>query len=512
MRLRAFGMDGAEAGAVGRTITVSVDAAALEDARLGLHRRAPHRSAKRVFYFTQIVAFAALGVGLWLASMRAPGATLSALHVTAIVLFAIIIAWRLAAAANLNPPLTRLSAASECPVYTILCPIYREASGVADLVAAIERLDYPREAIDLKLLVEGDDTETLEAALNVASVGPVEVVIIPPSAPRTKPKALNVGLTLARGAYVTVYDAEDRPHPQQLRAALAAFEDGAPSLVCVQAPLAIDNGDEAWIARQFAAEYDIQFREMLPLLARAGLPLPLGGSSNHFKIAHLRAVGGWDAWNVTEDADLGYRFAREGMITGVIAPPTWEEAPITLRAWHRQRTRWIKGHLQTWLVLMRDPLRTLHEMGLAAFAAMQITLLGGVVAALAHAPLALMVLTAMFTSYDLTPVDFVLALCGYGVAFFAVLSACALSRSPAPLRAALTMPFYWPLLLYPAIRAVLELFLAPHAWAKTAHGVSARTNRLASSAPAAASPRAAAPDGFAQSASPSQPTHRDRPV
>ena len=218
----------------------------------------------------------------------------------ALSLFAAAIAFRLVAASSLTPVLSRLANPSHWPVYTVLCPVYREAAIVPDLIAAIERLDYPTEALDVKILVEGDDVDTIAAALAMARAPHIEVVIVPPAAPRTKPKALNAGLALARGNFVVVYDAEDRPHPQQLRAALAAFEDNGEALACVQAPLAIDNAEASWIARQFAAEYAIQFGEMLPLLARMKLPLPLGGSSNHFRADALRAVGGWDPYNVRE--------------------------------------------------------------------------------------------------------------------------------------------------------------------------------------------------------------------
>jgi cellulose synthase/poly-beta-1,6-N-acetylglucosamine synthase-like glycosyltransferase len=382
--MAAVGMDGGEFG----TAAAELSAAQLDEARLGFHRADPQRSAKRVFHFTQLIAFALIGFGLIWSFRTAPGPSFSILHIAALLLFAIAIAARLCAAAWLTPFLSRLADPVVCPTYTILCPLYREANVVVDLVAALEALDYPRAAIDAKLLIESDDEETLSAALEAAHAAHIEVVVIPSCAPRTKPKALNAGLARARGDFVAVYDAEDRPHPQQLRAALAAFEDGGARVACVQAPLVIDNPGASWIARQFAAEYAIQFREMLPLLARLRLPLPLGGSSNHFRTQALRAVGGWDPYNVTEDADLGYRLASNGYRTGVIAPPTYEEAPTTFGAWLKQRTRWIKGHMQTWLVLMRNPIRTAREMGLTAFAAMQLILLGGIVASFAHGPLA----------------------------------------------------------------------------------------------------------------------------
>lgn len=453
----------------------TLDAAALDNARCGFHRRYPQRSARRVFYVTQCIALALLAAASVWAFRNAPGASFFVLHAAALLLFTAAIAWRLVAASILTPVLSRLAEPTRWPTYTILCPLYREASVVADLVASLERLDYPREAIDATLLVEGDDAETLTAALSATKGSHIKVLIIPPSAPRTKPKALNAGLALAHGDYIAVYDAEDRPHPQQLRAALAAFEDGGEKLGCVQAPLVIDNAESAWIARQFAAEYAIQFNEVLPLLARLQWPLPLGGSSNHFRADILRASGGWDPNNVTEDADLGYRLARDGFHSGMIGPPTYEEAPVDFRAWRRQRVRWIKGHMQTWLVLMRDPIRTAREMGLSAFISMHLLLGGGIVASFAHGPLAFIVLTALLTPYRLLePIDIIVALSGYTVAMLASLSASALSRNWSHLRAALTMPFYWPLSTLAACIALWELLFRPHSWTKTTHGVSPR--------------------------------------
>lgn len=473
-------MDGADQG-TDRLVeaSVSVSDAELDAARFGFHRAFPQRSAKRVFFVTQALALLVLLAALVWAIIEAPAITLSAIHLSALTLFAITIGFRLIAAAHLQPILSRIAVPTEWPIYTILCPLYREANIVPDLVSAIEALDYPKNALEVRLLVEGDDIDTITAALAVSAAPHIEVVIIPAASPRTKPKALNIGLARARGSFVTVYDAEDRPHPQQLRAALAAFEDGGEKLACVQAPLVIDNQEASWISRQFAAEYAIQFRELLPLLARLKLPLPLGGTSNHFRTDALREVGGWDAWNVTEDADLGYRFARDGYESGVIAPPTWEEAPITLKAWLDQRTRWIKGHIQTWLVLMRNPIRTAREMGLGAFVAMNLMLTSGLVAAFVHGPLAFILLIAALSPYNLlSPADFTLAVFGYSVAIFASLTACALSNTLSHARAALTMPFYWPLSSIAAYRALFALIFRPHRWAKTEHGLSIRRRYL----------------------------------
>ncbi|MEZ5995423.1 MAG: glycosyltransferase [Hyphomonadaceae bacterium] len=284
-----------------RAAAATLDAAALDQARLGFHRAFPRRSARRVFHVTQLLSLSLIAAGAVWALRTHFHVTLGVLHWCALGLFASAVLWRLIAASSLTPLISRLAAPANFPVYSILCPLYREANVALDLVAALARLDYPVSALDIKLLVEGDDPDTIAAALAAANAPHIEVVIIPAAPPRTKPKALNAGLARARGQFVAIYDAEDRPHPQQLRAALAAFEDGGPLLACVQAPLAIDNPDASWIARQFAAEYAIQFREVLPLLARLGLPLPLGGTSNHFRTDVLRAGGGWDPFNVSED-------------------------------------------------------------------------------------------------------------------------------------------------------------------------------------------------------------------
>lgn len=481
-------MDGADVKYDGlKEAAATPSAAVLDEARFGFARANPHRSSRRTFYFTQLIVFATLAAGLIFAAINAPALTFGAIYVAAFALFATAIAVRLIAASSLTRLMWRLADQADLPTYTILCPLYREANVVANLAAALDRRDYPKHALDIKLLVEGDDVETLAAALAMSGAAHIEVVIIPACAPRTKPKALNVGLASARGDYVVVYDAEDHPHPQQLRAALAAFEDGDDGLACVQAPLSIDNPSASWIARQFAAEYAIQFREVLPLLARFRLPLPLGGTSNHFRTDVLRQVGGWDPYNVTEDADLGYRLARNGYFSDVIGPPTLEEAPATFSAWLNQRTRWIKGHMQTWLVLMRDPIRTAREMGFAAFASMQIIFATGLVAAFAHGPLAFILLTAMLSPYDLlSTADFALAIFGYCVAIFAALTACALSGSLGHARAAFTMPLYWPLASIAAYRALFELIVRPHYWAKTMHGVSKREGGFASTRVSAA--------------------------
>jgi len=240
-----------------------------------------------------------------------------------------------------NPPFPD----EELPVYTVILPLRAEARVVDQLLSGIERLDYPPEKLDVIITVEADDYCTRAAITARKHRIPITVIPVAPGKPRTKPKALNVALPLARGMFTVIYDAEDRPERNQLRLALRSFRAAANDLACVQARLCVDTGTN-WLARYFTAEYAAQFDVFLPKLAALGLPLPLGGSSNHFRTATLREVGGWDPFNVTEDADLGMRLARFGYRCGVIKSTTYEEAPVEFRGWLGQRSRWFKGWMR----------------------------------------------------------------------------------------------------------------------------------------------------------------------
>ncbi len=254
---------------------------------------------------------------------------------------------------------------------------------VDQLLTAIERLDYPAEKLDVIVAVEADDPDTRAAITARKHRIPITVIPVPPAEPRTKPKALNVALPFARGTFTVIYDAEDRPERNQLRRALKAFRSAGNDLACVQARLCTDT-KTSWLARYFTAEYAGHFDIFLPGLAALGLPLPLGGSSNHFRTATLREVGGWDAYNVTEDADLGMRLARFGYRSGVIDSTTFEEAPAGVCHWLGQRTRWFKGWMQTWLVHMREPRRLFRELGPGGFLTFQLIVGGNALVALAH--------------------------------------------------------------------------------------------------------------------------------
>jgi cellulose synthase/poly-beta-1,6-N-acetylglucosamine synthase-like glycosyltransferase len=258
----------------------------------------------------------------------------------------------------------RETADDDLPLYTILVPAFRETEVIRILLDRLARLEYPRDRLDIKLLVEADDDATI-AAVNDADPGDqFELVLIPPAEPRTKPKALNYGLTLARGEFVAVYDVEDDPDPLQLRRAAYALRRLGPDVGCLQAKLSYSNPDQNLITRWFTIEYAMWFSYMLPGLASLDAPIPLGGTSNHFRLSVLRSMGAWDPYNVTEDADLGIRMFREGYRVGVLESVTLEEANSDFVNWVKQRSRWYKGYLQTFFVHLRAPVQLYGEIGL----------------------------------------------------------------------------------------------------------------------------------------------------
>jgi len=319
---------------------------------------------------------------------------------------------------------------------------------------------------------------------------PITVIPVPTEGPRTKPKALNVALPFARGTFTVIYAPEDRPEGNQLRRALRAFRAGGGDLACVQARLCIDNSADSWLARLFTAEYAGQFDVFLPGLAALRLPLPLGGSSNHFYTATLREVGGWDPYNVTEDADLGMRLARFGYRSSLIGSTTYEEAPAQFGPWLRQRTRWFKGWMQTWLVHMRRPGRLLRDLGLPGFLTFQLIVGGNALAALVH-PLFLGALIYSVASGaplwrgGSTTAVILAAIYGASVVIGYLTSAflgwLGLLRRGLLSSAwiLLLTPVHWLLLSLAAWRALYQLVVAPYIWEKTEHALAKSSRRAA---------------------------------
>jgi len=285
------------------------------------------------------------------------------------------------------------------PTYSILVALYKEANQVSDLCRHLYLLDWPKDKLDIKLICEADDLETIAAIHDEQLPECFHLVIVPAAYPRTKPKALNYALPLAMGDYLVLYDAEDRPSPGQLREAYTHFLSQSDDVACLQAPLRIHNDNQNWLSAMFAIEYQTLFNGILPVLGRWRVPMPLGGTSNHFKTEILRQVGAWDPYNVTEDADLGVRLFREGYRCETLTLPTYEEAPPHLSAWLKQRTRWIKGWMQTILVHSRNPLRFFKELGAMNFLAFHMLLTTIVISVLIH-PIFIALTVHQFGNYS----------------------------------------------------------------------------------------------------------------
>lgn len=410
---------------------------------------------------------AAIGVAL------DPDSALVAVHHLFFAIFLLGGLTRLAAACTplpnqTAPPLTD----EELPTYTLIAPLYREAEVLAELVCNLEALDYPRERLQALIVLETDDEATQAAAAALDLPAFISVLIAPPGVPKTKPRACNYALDHAKGELVVIYDAEDMPDPGQLREAAARFAASDPRLACLQAPLRIeDPGFSLFLPSQFRLEYAAHFEVLLPALARWGLAFPLGGTSNHFKAAALREVGAWDAFNVTEDADVGFRLAAAGYRLGVIQRPTWETAPTQWRQWLPQRARWIKGHMQTIFVQLRGPIPRQPRNAVA----LVLTLTQSVASSHLHGPVMAVALTLAAIDFapdfrvGLPTWDLLLYVLGWGSA--AIAGARGVMRAgdrPKSLHL-LGMAGYWLLQSVAAAKALHQFVTDPHRWDKTAH-------------------------------------------
>ena len=368
----------------------------------------------------------------------------------------------------------------ELPVYTVLVPAYREPQIILLLLDHLGKLEYPVERLDVQLLLEADDEETIAAVLRAELGSHIQVVLVPPGPPRTKPKALNYGLTLARGELVTVFDAEDLPDPLQLRRAAAAMSRLGPEVACLQAKLAYSNADQNLITKWFAIEYVMWFSYFLPGLASLDAPVPLGGTSNHFRRSVLETVGAWDPHNVTEDADLGIRIQREGFGIRVLESVTLEEANSDFINWVKQRSRWYKGYAQTFLVHLRDPVALWRDLG--GIGSLEFLLfVGGTPLLAVLSPLFWALTTLWFVAQPHlikalfpAPVFYAGLGCwavGNFAIFYLTLATCRAMKRPDLSGAALLIPLYWVMMWIAAIKGLLQLVATPSFWEKTTHGL-----------------------------------------
>jgi cellulose synthase/poly-beta-1,6-N-acetylglucosamine synthase-like glycosyltransferase len=390
------------------------------------------------------------------------------------------------------------------PVYTVAVPLYRELSVLRQLTDALGALDYPPAKLDIRLLIEADDMGMRNTLAQMALPPHFSVTVVPPGLPRTKPRALNLALLEARGALFTIFDAEDIPDPQQLRMAAARFLGGAKDLGCLQARLVIDHAEEGVLPGLFALEYAGLFEVLNPGLLQFQLPIMLGGTSNHFRTEALRAVGGWDAWNVTEDADLGFRLVRAGYRIGDLPSNTREEAPVTILAWLRQRSRWIKGYIQTLVTHSRSPLRLVREAGLAATFAFLSLVFGTVATALGYPAFAAAAMIAYWDGSLFEPVGTIATLTSIialgvwlmgSVALFVPPIVGALRRgAPGLLLLVPLLPLYYALVSVAAWMALYEYFNHRFVWNKTEHGLARRRAPIEEATSDAAIPPQPAPE------------------
>jgi cellulose synthase/poly-beta-1,6-N-acetylglucosamine synthase-like glycosyltransferase len=373
------------------------------------------------------------------------------------------------------------------PPYTVLVPLHREGEVLPVLLERLGRLRYPAGKLQILLLIEEDDAET-RTALDAVAAGPgglapqFEQVLIPPDGPRTKPKACNVGLARAAGELCVIYDAEDRPDVDQLRKAVLAFRDQSDRVVCVQAELQYWNPWTNWLTRCFAAEYATNFSLFLRGLDRHRLAIPLGGTSNHFRTDALRDLGGWDPYNVTEDADLGIRIARRGWDVRMMQSVTEEEANSRLGNWIRQRSRWIKGYMQTWLVHMRNPWRVWRELGTRRFVAFHLAVGFSTVTTLVNPWFWALTLVYLATGPSHIEPFFpgwvlylgvATMLLGNVMMMYTLMIGCMERGLHRAVRAMLSVPLYWGLMSLAAYKALFQL-LRPsrrHYWELTVHGL-----------------------------------------
>lgn len=436
---------------------------------------APERDgAHRPLSQTQVSGVAIAGLLAALGVALAPIEALAAAHHLFFAVFLLGGLTRLAAA--MTPLPARSAPASppdaDLPSYTIITPLYREAEVLPELVESLAAIDYPQDRLQALIVLEADDESTRAAARALDLPSFIQVLVVPPGTPKTKPRACNYALERARGDLVVIYDAEDMPDPQQLREAAARFAAADARLACLQAPLRIeDPGFSLFLPSQFRLEYAAHFEVLLPALARWGLAFPLGGTSNHFKAAPLREIGAWDPYNVTEDADIGFRLAAAGYRLDVIQRPTWETAPTTPEQWFPQRARWIKGHMQTLAVHARGPLPTQPRNAIA----LVLTLAQSVAASHLHGPvMAVAVAWALIdflpdAAFHIPPHDLTLYMLGW--------SAAAIASARGVLRAGgqpkwlhlLGMPAYWLCQSLAAVKALHQFIVAPHHWDKTLH-------------------------------------------
>lgn len=443
----------------------------------------PELSAKTVFVRWQVLcalgacAAILLCLAVWPMATLIAGMAILTVAMLASAVFKVVMITRSLVQGRKSDRYGELSDA-ELPKFSLLFPLFREAEMVPRLVRVASALDYPEDKLEVMFVVEEEDTE-LRTVFETLTLPPnVSVLVVPDSQPKTKPKAINVALQLCTGDIVSVYDAEDQIAPEQLRQIAASFAKGGPKLGCVQTALVFRTDHHNWLTRQFTLEYGIWYDLVLPSISAFGLPVPLGGTGNHFRRDVLNEVGAWDCYNVTEDADLGMRLHFRGYKVQVEPIATIEDPNPDVFSWVSQRSRWIKGHMQTYLIYMRKPVQTYRRFGLGSFLALQM-LFGLTFFSTLMNPLIwtmfLIWLVTQTTAFDVVFPEATLMIGTFNLlvmnAFFILtgLIAATLRNREELAPAAFTSIIYSFLSSAAAFKALWQLLFKPHYWEKTTH-------------------------------------------
>jgi len=372
---------------------------------------------------------------------------------------------------------------ADCPTYTIFCPLYKEWQVAPQFVEAMQGLDYPHEKLQVIFLLEENDAETIWKVSASSLPEHFHIVVVPHSKPKTKPKAMNYGLTYANGEYIVIYDAEDVPERDQLKKAVLAFKRVGAEIACIQAKLNFYNPHQNILTKLFSAEYSLWFDLVLPGFQSISAPIPLGGTSNHFRTNTLRKLGGWDAFNVTEDCDLGMRLAKRGHRTAIVDSTTHEEANSAVLNWYNQRSRWIKGYIQTYFVHMRNP-RGYFSRGMGRDFFLFQLIVGGKILSLFINPV-MWVTTICYFLFRAKVAVFIEPLFPGPILYIGTFSllfgnflylyyymvGCVKRGYDGLIKYVFLIPFYWLGMSFAAWKALYEIVVKPHYWAKTVHGL-----------------------------------------
>jgi len=364
------------------------------------------------------------------------------------------------------------------PTVSIMVALYKEHEIAGRLIERLSRLTYPKELLDICLVIEADDTVTAQTIAKTKLPAHIRTIVVPDSQLKTKPRALNYALDFCRGSIIGVYDAEDAPAPDQIQCVVRRFYERGPEVACLQGVLDFYNAKRNWLSRCFAAEYAAWFRVLLPGFTKMGLVIPLGGTSLFFRRTALEDLGAWDAHNVTEDADLGIRLARHGYRTELIDSVTEEEANCWFFPWIRQRSRWLKGYMITWAVHTRNPAQLWRDLGAWKFFGVQMLLLGTISQFLLAPFLWTFWMPAFGLPHPLANVaslGLIIAIASFFVLSEVLNVVIGIYAVRAPQHRHLmpwvpTMILYFPVAVAAAYKGLAELITRPFYWDKAAHG------------------------------------------